>query len=378
MFSHFNPIELHGNDGHRQATWLELFFDLAFVISIAALSLMLAENHSLEGLVLYVSLFLAVYWAWNQLTWYSSLFDNNDVFYRVMYLGSILGVLVLAASIRKITHGETTLFVISYIIIQGLLVVGWLRIFISKTELRSFSLKYILGQIFGSIVWLVSLLFPPPEQYYVWIVAMLIHIAAPYFAWKTKIHIPIHTSHIVERYSLLTIIVLGETLVAVSIGMGYSPDSNAFLISILGYIIIACIWWTYFNWDFSKLRNFETTTNVFIFGYGHFIVFVAIAAFGAGIEIAIHSVEHSDHLTLAGQLLIAAPPSIYLLSLLLINRFTWDMAFDKQMVARSIVAFLSIFYALLTIHAHPVLFVAGIALLMVCLVCYEEIYCGTA
>ncbi len=84
------PIEIRSEEGHRQATWLELFMDLAFVISIAALTTMLVHNLTLRGLVLYVGLFLAIYWAWNQLTWYASLFDNGGVFFRIMYMGAIL------------------------------------------------------------------------------------------------------------------------------------------------------------------------------------------------------------------------------------------------------------------------------------------------
>lgn len=69
----FKPVEVRDEKGHRHATWLELFFDLAFVISIAALTTMLVQNPTLWGLVLYLYLFLFVYWAWNQFTWYASL-----------------------------------------------------------------------------------------------------------------------------------------------------------------------------------------------------------------------------------------------------------------------------------------------------------------
>jgi len=114
----FKPVVLRGDKGHRQTTWLELFFDLAFVISIAALTAMLAHNPTFRGLVIYVGLFFPLFWAWNQLTWYAAHFDNNDVFFRVMYLGAILSVLILAASIERVPKGDTTLFVTSYLLIQ--------------------------------------------------------------------------------------------------------------------------------------------------------------------------------------------------------------------------------------------------------------------
>jgi low temperature requirement protein LtrA len=277
-----------------------------------------------------MGLFLAVFWVWNQLTWYASLFDNSDVFFRIMYMGAILTVLILAASIKKLAQGETTFFVVSYVLLQGVLAAGWIRVYMNNHELKSFSLKYILGQITGSVVWLVSLGFPIPQQYYFWAIAIVIHIAAPYLAWKGKINIPIHLSHIIERYCLFTIIVLGETLVAVAVGVDSDPSSKVFLTTVFGYIIVASIWWTYFNWDFESPREFKSTSQVFAFGYGHFVIFLTIATFGAGLETVIHSAGHGDHLTLMGRLLIGFSPSIYLISISVMNRISWDMAFDKK------------------------------------------------
>ena len=69
------PPHLVGGNDCTRPVW-------AFVISIAALTTMLVNNLTPKGLILYTGLFLAVCWAWNQLTWYASLFDNGDVFFR--------------------------------------------------------------------------------------------------------------------------------------------------------------------------------------------------------------------------------------------------------------------------------------------------------
>jgi len=372
------PISLRDDKGHRQATWLELFFDLAFVISIAALSAMLAADHTLEGLAIYIGLFLAVYWAWNQLTWYSALFDNNDVFFKVQYLCSILAVLGLAASIRQIAEGETWLFVISYVLLQGILAAGWIRVYISKSKLRTFALIYILGQIVGSGVWIASTAVTVSQQYYVWIIAMAVHIAAPYFAWRTKIDIAIHTHHIVERYCLLSIIVMGETLVAVSIGFGDTMGSRGFLVGVFGYVTIACVWWTYFGWDFDRDRVLETVSSIFFFGYGHFVVFLAIAAFGAGVEIAIHSVTHGGHPGLQEKMLIAFPPAIYLLSLSAMNLLSWNMPFDRKMKARTVIALMCLSFVFFAGELSLIAVLVGVALLMACLIVFELLFCETA
>jgi low temperature requirement protein LtrA len=198
----------------------------------------------------------------------------------------------------------------------------------------------------------------------------------PYIAFKRKtFDILFHMSHVVERYCLFTIIVLGEILIAVSAGIGSVPGSETFLIALFAYVTVACIWWSYFSWDFDKILRFGSLSNLFVFGYGHFVVFLAIASFGAAGEIAVHSQAHSGHLTLIGRMLVALSPSVYLLSLSFINRFSWNMAFDRKMAARIAVGMLSLTFALLAHHASPLILMGGIALLMVCLVIYEQICC---
>ncbi|MHC4266197.1 MAG: hypothetical protein ACYSUK_09725, partial [Planctomycetota bacterium] len=79
-----------------------------------------------------------------------------------------------------------------------------------------------------------------------------------------------------------------------------------------------------------------------------------------------------------GRLLIGFAPSIYLISISVMNMISWDMAFDKKMLARSIVAILSLSFALLGGHTSVVVFTGGIALLMILLVGYEQIFCSTS
>ncbi len=117
---------------------------------------------------------------------------------------------------------------------------------------------------------------------------------------------------------------------------------------------------------------------MFEFGYGHFFIFIFIAAFGAGVEIAIHSSEHGGHSTVLERMLIIFTPPLYLISLSVMNRLSWDMAFDKKMKARIVVAMLCFAFALVTGHASAVVLTGGIALLMVCLVSYEIIFCATS
>ena len=71
----------------RTATPLELLFDLTFVVAVALLAAQLAhsivEGHAGEGLVGFLMVFFAIWWAWMNFTWFASAYDTDDVIYRL-------------------------------------------------------------------------------------------------------------------------------------------------------------------------------------------------------------------------------------------------------------------------------------------------------
>src|SRR5688572_24301986 len=90
--------------GPRSATPLELFFDLCFVVAVAALAERLhhalAESH-FDAIVAYVMVFFAIWWAWMNFTWFASAYDCDDGPYRLATFVQIAGVLVLAAGVPR-------------------------------------------------------------------------------------------------------------------------------------------------------------------------------------------------------------------------------------------------------------------------------------
>ena len=63
----------------RSSTWLELFFDLCFVVAVAALARGLHDEPNLGGMLRFLGLFVPVWWSWMIFTWYATAFDNDDV-----------------------------------------------------------------------------------------------------------------------------------------------------------------------------------------------------------------------------------------------------------------------------------------------------------
>ena len=98
---------------------------------------------------------------------------------------------------------------------------------------------------------------------------------------------------------MFTLIVLGEVILAATTAIQAGLTSggvSAALLSLAGggLLLVFGLWWVYFLRPAADgLR--ETPGNAFVWGYGHYVVFAAVGALGAGLEVAVQSVLHEAH-----------------------------------------------------------------------------------
>src|SRR5215210_5272679 len=166
----------------RTSTWLELFFDLCFVVAVAALARGLHHHPTWDGALHFAAFFVPVWWAWMGFTWYATAFDNDDVVYRLTLLGAMLCILWLAASIDGLYKGETLSFVLAYVAMKLLLVGLYARAWRDATTVRQFAGVYAAGNAVAALIWLSSLLVPVPGTYGVWALALLVELVTPMLA----------------------------------------------------------------------------------------------------------------------------------------------------------------------------------------------------
>jgi low temperature requirement protein LtrA len=120
---------LEEGDG-RRASYLELFFDLVFVVAIAQLAHELVVDHSLAGFGTFAGLFLPVFIAWQGFSFYADRFDTDDVLFRGVMLWAMLAIAALAIQIPDVAHGESAGFVVAYVILRSLMVALYLRSYV--------------------------------------------------------------------------------------------------------------------------------------------------------------------------------------------------------------------------------------------------------
>lgn len=87
-------------EDHRHATWLELFYDLVFVVAIAQLAHNLSNDVSLSGFSGFVVLFIPVWWAWIGTTFYANRFDSDDIGHRLLTGLQMVAIAAIAVNIR--------------------------------------------------------------------------------------------------------------------------------------------------------------------------------------------------------------------------------------------------------------------------------------
>nr|WP_017204653.1 low temperature requirement protein A [Microbacterium barkeri] len=309
---------------HRTASPLELFFDLVFVVavSIASAQLHHALSHGdvLHGVTSYAMVFFAIWWAWMNFTWFATSFDTDDWLYRVTTIVQMGGVLVFAAGIpRAFEHGDFRLPVLGYVVMRIAMVAQWLRASRAGGELRSPARRYAFGIAAVQVLWILFLLIPVgPLQIVAFVLFALIEIGVPIFAEYRK-RTPWHPHHITERYGLFTLIVLGESLLASANAIVDALEKVESLgpliaISVLALVVTAALWWIYF-WP-PHHRAITSFRRSLRYGYTHYFVFAAAAAFSAGIEVELDVLTGESHLSnVAASFTVTIPIAIFLLGI---------------------------------------------------------------
>ena len=293
------------DEAHRASTPFELLFDLVFVVAVASAVAQLAHAIVIgqlgDRIGPFLMVFFAIWWAWMNFTWFSSGYDTDDVVYRLLGLVQMIGVVVIAASVpTTFEAADYRATVVGYIIMRLGLVALWVRAAIEHPETRAVSSRYAIGIVAAQGLWLLRLLLPNEWSTVSFAVIAVVELGVPLWANRAG-RDPWHPGHIAERYGLFVIILLGEGVLAATSGVqtalaasGLSPGLIA--VGVAGLAILFGLWWVYFLQPSAEgLRRHRSRS--FYWGYGHYLLFAAIAAVGAGLEVAVEAVGHPHEIS---------------------------------------------------------------------------------
>ncbi len=287
----------------RHATWLELFYDLIFVVTISQLSHYLFHDVSLSNFLGFLFLFIPVWWSWIGTVFFATRFYTDDIGHRLLLLLQMGGAGAMAVNISGAFSNTFSGFALSYVFMRLILVIEYVRVF--RTNIKSSESanplvkRYIIGFSIAAIIWLISAFVPVTEiRFALWVIGLTIDFATPNTAGKLYSKFAPHISHLPERMGLFTLIVLGESIVGIVTGMTEQVwDVYSVIEASLGLCISFSLWWLYFDstgrLPIQILREKGRISLYLIWLYTHFPLVVAITAVGVGIRRLVSSEQHS-------------------------------------------------------------------------------------
>ena len=150
------------DEPHRASSELELLFDLTFVVAVSAVTtqfaLRVADGHAGAGVLAFLQVFFAIWWAWMNFTWFASPYGTDDVGYRLLTMVQMAGVLVLAAGVpAAVDNSDYRTVTFGYIVMRIGLVALWLRAGIEYPAGRRTALRYACGISVLQIGWVILL-----------------------------------------------------------------------------------------------------------------------------------------------------------------------------------------------------------------------------
>ncbi len=279
-----------GLEAGRRVTWLELFFDLVFVAAVAQVGTHLRDDYTLIGVLRFCLLFVLIWWAWLGHTTYSTRFDTDDVVQRgLTALQMFLAIVMAINATGALDSRDSAGFAAAYSVMRLVLVAQYLRV-CRVAAARALASRLALGCATAAVLWLISAVVPPPARFWMWGLALAIDTVTPVLTTGHLVRVPHDAAHLPERYGLFTIILLGESVVAVMDGMKsqeyWSPWAASAAIMALALLFV--VWWWYFDGvDAATERFVRSSTDAVrfqVWSFAHLPLYLAIAITGVGLE----------------------------------------------------------------------------------------------
>jgi low temperature requirement protein LtrA len=237
--------EEQADAGEKRVAPLELFFDLVFVFALTQITYLMSEDPTWGGLGEGMLVLAALWWAWGAYAWLTNYIDTEQDLERLLMLAAMGAMLVAALATPHAFGDDALIFGISYAAVR------WLHIFIfaeanedvdTATAVRTLARTALPAPL----LLIGAAFFDGAAQAAVWIVALAIDFSGPFVFGVRGFRVS--AGHFSERFGLIVIIALGESIVAIGAGIaGVDLDAGLIAGAVLGIVLAAALWWAYFD-----------------------------------------------------------------------------------------------------------------------------------
>ncbi len=231
----------------ERVTPLELFFDLVFVLALTQCTALMADRPTPTGLAQGLLVLAVLWWSWVGYAWLTSAVDPEEGGVRLAIFAAMAAFLVASLCVPGAFDDNAGVFAAAYAVVR----LGHIALFViaSRDEpgLRRSVIALGVSTLVG-VTLIASAAFADGElQGALWLLALTLDVGGPAVfgveGWKL---VP---RHFAERHGLIVIIALGESIVAIGVGVEGAVGLGLGVVAaaVLGIVVAAAMWWLYFD-----------------------------------------------------------------------------------------------------------------------------------
>jgi len=323
---------LPAEETHRVTTF-EVFFDLVFVFAIIRITTFVVNPLSAETLGEGLLLVLLLWWSWSAFAWVGNQSRADTGLVRIGVTVAMAVVFVAGLLIPDAWDaGPSVVLAAAFVIARLVYLALYLRVAAEGRPIRALSVLDMLPQLLAVCLVMAGAVAGGWGQSALWTAAFAVDFGSGWVSPGLRSYHLRSPSHFAERYGLVMIIALGETLIAV--GEGAGPSITHWLVllaAVLGLAIVVGLWSLYSGCAPAGERALEQAgdrqravlargayTNV------HFLLMLGALYLAAGVEEVIHHISHGGTVHAADALgLLAATPLYGGVAIFLVGRFAF-------------------------------------------------------
>ena len=294
--AYWRPPRAHGEEIEgRSVSFLELFYDLVYVVVIAQAAHHLAEHVTWRGALEFAVLFGMIWLAWLNGTVYYDLHGREDGRTRTFVFIQMALLALLAVFTSDAVGDDGPAFATVYAIYLGGF--SWLWYTVRRQDDQRFSTitrRWLSGMIASTVVIAATAFASDDARLSIWALFVAAWIIGNIVMDNLQgglagVDINV-TESMIERFGLFMIIVLGEVVVGVVTGISDAERTTIVIATgMIGLTIGFAYWWTYFDFIGGRAVRVGRGLNS-RWMLGHLPAATAIAASGAAM---VSLVEHA-------------------------------------------------------------------------------------
>jgi low temperature requirement protein LtrA len=301
---------------HATVTPLELFFDLVFVFALTQVTAFMADELSWQGTLRGVLVLMLLWWAWTGYAWLANVASAEERPIKLAILAGMAAMFVLALCIPEAFDdlpgglSGPVVLAVCYLLFRGMHLVMFMIISREDAGLRKQVLRFALSVAASSALLLIASQFQGWLQTGLWMLALLADYVGTALGGFRGWRLP-SPGHFSERHGLIIIIALGESIVAIGVGVAKEPITWVIIAaSVLGLLLASAMWWAYF--DVSALLGEHALVNEppeirarlarNAYSYVHLPLLLGIVLVAFGLKEVLLYVSDSSHHTLTDSL----------------------------------------------------------------------------